>query len=247
MIAGIDFAAAIDRTAIVELEWESDGILISGVRVGADDSAVGDAMDRAEAAGVDVPFGWPDGFVDAIVGHRQHEFVVPVDSGREWRRPLTYRLTDLDVVDRLGIYPLSVSADRIGHAALRWAAIAARSAESGRPIARDGASGVFEVYPAASLRTWQLGPTTYKGKSRDGARSALLDQIAGELVSLRWGGWRGVLVSNDDAFDAFVCALTARAAQRGDSMPPKDVDAARREGWIHLPLSGLNTLGPDTP
>ncbi|WP_433185959.1 DUF429 domain-containing protein [Actinoallomurus sp. CA-150999] len=76
--------------------------------------------------------------------------------GRDWRRNLALRLTDRVVHDRTGLTPLSVSADRIGHAALRLAALLARLARAGRPVDRSGTGVVVEVYPAASLRLWGL-------------------------------------------------------------------------------------------
>lgn len=244
-VVGIDFAAAIDRTAIVDLVWEPQRIVVDDVRVGADDEAVLDALERGEAAGVDVPFGWPDAFVETIVAHRAHELAAPESSGRDWRRPLTYRATDIDVADWLGVYPLSVSADRIGHAALRWAAIAARSAEAGRPIERDGASGVFEVYPAAALRSWDLGPATYKGTSRTEERDALLTQIERALRAVEWAGMRDRLVAEEDAFDAFVCALVARSAAVGHTLRAHDQERARNEGWIHVPIRVLSGIRPE--
>lgn len=47
-------------------------------------------------------------------------------------------------------------------------------------------------------------------------------------------------VEDDDDFDAFVCALVARAAQVGhtDPIPLGMRWLAMREGWIHLPAPG---------
>ena len=49
--------------------------------------------------------------------------------------------------------------------------------------------------------------------------------------------WRTALVS-DHACDALVCALVARAHSLGQTVPPPhaDLDAASREGWIHVSL-----------
>ncbi len=44
-------------------------------------------------------------------------------------------------------------------------------------------------------------------------------------------------IDSDDCLDALVCAIVARAAERGltEKPPPELKDEAEREGWIHLP------------
>src|SRR5215831_17281551 len=71
-------------------------------------------------------------------------------AGTGWRRELTMRRTDVFVRDKLRLVPLSVSADRIAHVALRCAVLLAKLDASGRPVDRTGAGAVVEVYPAAS-------------------------------------------------------------------------------------------------
>ena len=51
-------------------------------------------------------------------------------------------------------------------------------------------------------------------------------------------GTREQLARSDDAFDALVCAITARAAARGRTHRPEVGEQARLaavEGWIHVP------------
>jgi hypothetical protein len=52
--------------------------------------------------------------------------------------------------------------------------------------------------------------------------------------------WRAACIESDDRLDAVVCALVARAAERGKTVPPTDEQSrlARIEGWIHLPEPG---------
>ena len=53
--------------------------------------------------------------------------------------------------------------------------------------------------------------------------------------------------SDDNAFDALVAALVARAAAIGETIkiPKKHLEVARREGWIALPTEGsLDRLVP---
>ena len=57
-------------------------------------------------------------------------------------------------------------------------------------------------------------------------------------------------MASDDALDAVLCALIARAAALGLTVPPPDQDRerARAEGWIHLPRRGsLGELPAATP
>ncbi|MEV1178857.1 hypothetical protein [Nonomuraea sp. NPDC049784] len=65
----------------------------------------------------------------------------PRVSGRAWRRDLALRVTDQVVHQQTGLTPLSVSADRIGHATMRCAAPLAELARRGRPVDRAAGSG----------------------------------------------------------------------------------------------------------
>jgi hypothetical protein len=52
---------------------------------------------------------------------------------------------------------------------------------------------------------------------------------------------------HDDLFDALIASLTARAVALGSTLRPDagHARAARTEGWIHLPVGGLDALpGP---
>src|SRR3546814_4905134 len=74
-------------------------------------------------AAIDVPLGWPDEFIDAVVAHRDRRGWPPIAAEPpEDRLPLRYRTTDL--LTRIsGAQPLSVSSDLIGVAAMRGARI----------------------------------------------------------------------------------------------------------------------------
>ncbi len=55
---------------------------------------------------------------------------------------------------------------------------------------------------------------------------------------MQWApGAREACIESDDALDALLAALIARAAALGLTVPPgaDDLELARREGWIHLP------------
>ena len=57
-------------------------------------------------------------------------------------------------------------------------------------------------------------------------------------------GYGDQLAASDDMFDAVIASLTARAVALGLTERPGEahVEAARNEGWIHLPSCGLDGL-----
>lgn len=240
--AGIDLAAEAARTAVATVAWDAGAAVVEGLALGADDDVVITAVTSAAAAGIDCPLGWPDSFVDLVVAHRDGTFEAPSSSGRDWRRSLTLRATDLQVHSRTGLTPLSVSADRIGHAALRLAAILAALQGRGVRCERDGSGRVVEAYPAAALKLWGLPHRGYKRRVGIEALDRLVTALLASAPWLDLGRFEQLCRTSDDALDAVLCALVARAAAQGATQSPSDVALARREGWIHLPTGPLEQL-----
>jgi predicted nuclease with RNAse H fold len=148
LTAGVDFAAVPAGTAVASFAWSATGATVRLVTVPADDEAIVELTGRARKLGIDCPLGWPDDFVTFVGTHRDGEVPLPdgVDA-KQWRRRLAWRHTD-EVARRMtGLVPLSVSADRIGHTAMRCAALQTRLAQAGRGVDRSGAGAVVEVYP----------------------------------------------------------------------------------------------------
>lgn len=240
---GVDLAAEPAKTALAILRWEDGGASVEALRVGVTDSDIVAAASTADKIGIDAPFGWPDAFVRFVAGH--HAFA-PLDvdlESREQRRPLTKRLTDLVVQHEFGVVPLSVSADRIAHVAFRCAGILSALGVTDR----DDGSAV-EAYPAAALRTWGLTHRGYKGSAATGFD----DLVTSLTVAAPWldlGPFEPLCRSSDDAFDAVVTAVIARAAALGQTaLPTPDQRAtASREGWIHVPTDTLDRLVAATP
>lgn len=149
-------------------------------------------------------------------------------------RSLRLRSTDL-VVDELvrplaKRGPLSVSMDKLGATAARWAFLAHQLAETGHPVDRTGAGEIAEVYPAGACAMWGLEESHSLKALRDKAPWLRFEPGAEEGYA------------NEHAFDALICALIARAITLGLTAPPRHDDEralAAVEGWIHLP-------GPDT-
>ena len=107
--------------------------------------------------------------------------MVPIPEGvepKQWRRRLAWRHTDEVTRQLTGLVPLSVSADRIGHTAMRCAALQTRLAAEGRGVDRSGAGAVVEVYPAASLKVWGL---PWRG-DKSTKNQAVLDTVVDRLL-----------------------------------------------------------------
>lgn len=237
MFLGIDLAADPRRTGLAALQETGGTVLVEQVRVGVDDALIIEMIRAAAAAGIDVPLGWPQRFVELLGLHAAGTVPAPASTGPEWRRDLAMRATDREVHRRTGLTPLSVSTDRIAHPALRWAGIEAHLRESGIDTARDGSGRVAEVYPAAALRCWSLAHRGYKGAKNLGPRSELVAALSQALPWLDWNGNREHCTADDDALDAVLAALIAREVHLGRTRtPPAELrGTARIEGWIHLP------------
>ncbi|MGW0590973.1 DUF429 domain-containing protein [Streptosporangium sp. NPDC002607] len=246
LTVGVDLATKVDKTAVAWLDWSADSARVCRVETLADDELIIEAIKDADKAGIDCPLGWPDKFIDFIAAHRIGHVEVPSGiAGIDWRRELAFRVTD-QVTSELVLRPLSVSADRIGHTAMRCAALLADLARQGQPVDRSGIGVVVEVYPAASLKCWGLPHDGYKRSANRGKLTQLVDKLQEAAPWLDLGAHEQICRTCDDAIDAVIAALTARAASQGlVTVPTQDqTRSARSEGWIALPTGPLSELRP---
>ncbi|MFW5688904.1 MAG: DUF429 domain-containing protein [Spirochaetota bacterium] len=233
---GIDLASSDKKTGVCQLRWSGGRVTVDHLEVAADDDTLVDLASRSDAVGIDAPFGWPSSFTGFVTGQ--------VSAGQwttQLRDELRFRRTDMRVRERTGGWPLSVSSDRIALAAMRCALLLARL----EVMDRSGDGRVFETYPAAALNVWGLTSRGYKGRKGAQKRSALVAELARAAPWLDLSeAHRLRCAENDDALDALVGALLARAAARGLTERPPDehLADARREGWIHIPVGGLDEL-----
>lgn len=244
---GVDLAAQPLSTALCAVEWQPGrGAQVAAMRLGAHDGEVLAALGTADRAAIDCPLGWPEPFVDFVVAHRHGHVLVPAGSdGLAWRRTLSRRTTDVRCEELTGVRPLSVSADRIAAVAMRGAGLLGVLASRGEPVDRSGGGTLVETYPAAALEQWGLPHQTYKGPRNVDALGRLVDAITAAAPWLDLGPFEGLCRTSEDAFDALVCALVARAAQLGAAIGPSNDSeraAARAEGWIVLPLGAVGGL-----
>jgi predicted nuclease with RNAse H fold len=238
---GIDMAADPKRTAIAELDWQDHRATLRSLRVGVDDEDLLEHLNNPTAIGIDCPLGWPVRFVQLLAAHEAGApQLVPSSRGKGWRREYVMRQTDLHVHARTGINPLSVAADKIAHPTIRLAALLSEADQT--DLARDGSAALAEVYPAAALKVWRLPFRGYKGENKAATLGELVDEIQLAAPWLELGPHEAACRRSDDALDAVICALVARCVRLGRTDPPVDVETARKEGWIHLPLIGLEEL-----
>jgi Protein of unknown function (DUF429) len=144
---GVDFAAQPQKTAACSVKWQSGAAEVSSVELNVDDWRFAELAAECDKIGMDVPFGWPVAFAEAIGRHHRHESWPSVASGA-----LRFRDTDRNVWEKTGGWPLSVSTDRIGVTAFRAARLLSPDVD------RAGSGRFVEVYSAAALRRWNLIP-----------------------------------------------------------------------------------------
>ncbi len=234
---GVDLAASPKRTASCKVKWEIGRALALEHASGEEDDALLRHISEVDYVGIDVPLGWPDEFVEAVVAHKNH---APW-PGKEISR-LCLRETDRFVKAKTGLRPLSVSADRIAVPAMRAAKLLSRLAKRGVSVDRRGVDKLVEVYPAAALKVWGFRHSRYKGRKWYENRQALFAAIESQT-----GKWlhiqddvREACKANDDVLDALIAALVARGASRSlcESIPEGTEQRAGQEGWIALPRPG---------
>ena len=208
------------------IEWKKTRAIAREPARRCDDKKLEELIEKVDVVGIDAPFGWPRAFVEAVAGW----------SGTEWkpdvRKRMQYRATDRFVIEKLGNWPLSVSTDRIALTAMRANALLLRYGIKDR----SGGPRFYEVYPAASLKSWGLRHNGYKRIDPECKRSrrSILNRLRKKMPWLEVGD---DFAEDSDALDALIASLTVRAAEQGLTIKPGvgQIAAARREGWIHLP------------
>lgn len=252
---GIDLAAHARRTAVCRVVWGGDdGWTVEFVQPEGDEELLA-LVREADKTGLDCPLGWPSDFVATVLAHQRGERLPPPvrfaerTDGRPGLDGLRFRLTD-DLTWKATEMrpPLSVSTDLLGVVALRAAYLLDGLAARGVVVPRDGAGPVAEVYPAAALRRWGLHLTgSYKRPTPEAraAREQIVRGVEDGLGLALPEAVRARCADSHDHLDAVVCAVVARAVLVGDTVwpgSPQEREAARQEGWIHLPGTALGAL-----
>ncbi|HMK97419.1 MAG TPA: DUF429 domain-containing protein, partial [Acidimicrobiales bacterium] len=236
--AGVDLASQAFHTAACVIEWYGGHATVTKLAVDVQDSAIAELISRADKVGIDIPLGWPMAFVDAVSLHSRNGSW-PLNYSHADNSAYRYRRTDLAVRKMLKISPLSVSCDRIAIPAMRAAALLSKLPH--RPPL-DGSGVVVEVYPAVALARWEFTSRLYKRSENMESRQLLVESLMREgadwLIIPKADVNR--CLSSDDALDAIVAALVARAAgmKLVEAIPENERAAALHEGWIAVPKPG---------
>jgi predicted nuclease with RNAse H fold len=240
---GVDLASQSNDTALAVVEWGDGRSKVLRVVVGADDEMIVDEGTQADVIGIASPFGWPDPFFELLsqnrVGRIDNPRRAATVSGRD---EIMYRTTERRVRDWLGLKLMPSTSNMLGSTVLRCAGLQTRLDEAGVAVTRGAGGRVIEVYSPASLMAWGLHEPSYKNQSA--SRVRILEQI-GRRLSCYFGDYRTLCVESDDALDALVGAMTARAVALGFWRQPVDEEEQERasaEGWICVPSGTVETL-----
>jgi predicted nuclease with RNAse H fold len=244
---GVDLSATKARTACATIEWQRREALVAEPQRGVGRAELLRQLAEGDWIGIDAPFGWPQPMIEAIRAYAS-EGAWPEPEKQSFR----YRRTDRYVHEALLAetgethWPMSVASDRLAMTAVRSAELREEGFEgSGRRFDRAGDDRVLEVHPPAALLLWGIEASGYKTSRDPGrrgpegeTRSALLAALDAKAPWLHWAEKaREACVRSDDALDAVLAALVARAGALGltKAPPAEDLQRARLEGWTHLP------------
>jgi predicted RNase H-like nuclease len=240
---GVDLASSDENTALAVIVWRDGRAWLETLeqafaKRGARDEAspvdrrILELAEGADAIGIDAPFGWPSAFRALLAG------ATPEPWSDARRDALRFRVTDFAVRALAGFWPLSVSTDLVALPALRCHGLLRALGV----VDRSGDGRVFEVYPRLGLVRWELDArgTSYKGADGARRRAALVDALKARCRWLDLREHDAALRESDDALDAVLAALLARAAavRLVEPIPEADREAARTEGWIVVPAAG---------
>jgi predicted nuclease with RNAse H fold len=224
---GIDLSSMPKSTVACLLEWTSERVKATLPILQCSDVKLDELIEQADVVGIDAPFGWPKPFMEAVSSWKLETW-----SAKE-RITLQFRETDLQVQRQTGIWPLSVSSDRIALPAMRAMALLNRHGVTDR----SGDGKFFEVYPAGSLSCWNLQYRGYKRLDQECGR--LRQHILRKLrLRMPWLEVPESYADSPDALDALIASLTVRSAVQRLTRHPDESQLAivRVEGWIHLPI-----------
>ena len=235
-LVGIDLSADPKKTGVCVLEDDAVVDVHRGSKtVGHPGWLVGHCA-RADIVAVDVPFGWPKPFVEALTGY---EIGVAL---AHYRKRYLRRMTDAFVAETLpqrlprkgrSPNPFAVAADKLGVTATVGTVLLNALSDQFRLSSRESymRPAMIEVYPAASLWAWGL-------HHRNVETSAILERLLKALNPTILEVEREKLLGSRHCFDALIAALTAREYADGNTFdPPEHVpnDILRIEGWIRVP------------
>jgi predicted nuclease with RNAse H fold len=245
MTWGVDLSVNLADTGVCALTWERERVVAAFPEARTDDDLVDIVAARGDVVGLDVPLGWPVEFAAAVGRY----MAAPDAPWTEDPGPFTASYPRLRATDRFAtelgrrrgvrIRPMSVAADKLAAPAMKAAWILTAAARRGAVLDRTGITGrALEAYPAAAVQVWDLRLPAYRNQpvaAQADAVAACCEQVAARagfpITGLE-------AARTDHQLDALLCALVARAARLGMTVPPPAglQQVAALEGWIHVPV-----------
>ncbi len=235
LLIGIDCAAQRSNTGLAIGTVVNGVAFVDRLYAGHPDPAalIAEALTLPALLAFDSPLGWPADLGTTLAAHRAGN-AIEIEPNTIFRRE-----TDRFVKETIGKQSLDVGADRIArtaHAALGLLAEVRDKSEVDIELAdsqQHRADALcFEVYPAATLRTYGIDARGYKGKKPENraARGKLIEAL--EPILRIEESLVETALATDDALDAAICCLAAADFLTGSCYEPQDAELAAKEGWI---------------
>ncbi|MDD3503427.1 MAG: DUF429 domain-containing protein [Eubacteriales bacterium] len=235
-IIGVDCATEAQKIGLSLGIYSNKSVILKETSIGSKNTPIAEIIfnwigpNKKVILAIDAPLGWPANLGQALYNHNAGQ-LIDVDSNALFRRE-----TDKFIKKMLGKQPLDVGADRIArtaHSALKI--IRELSILLGEPVklAWDNINlkGIttIEVYPAATLGCYGIQSTGYKEKNKQSIRKEIVAGLRAHMIMLNDVD---ILEQNADALDSAVCLLAAKDFIEGNVYYPKNMNLAKKEGWI---------------
>lgn len=178
---------------------------------------------------LDAPLGWPAALGEVLNTHQAGGSIAAKNPNLMFRR-----LTDRVVKCAVGKQSLDIGADRIArtaYAALNLLQQLREDTGQAIPViwqpVRDLVCGAIEVYPAATLKAYDIDSTGYKRRDGHQARERMLQQLS-QIINLQCGSSdTSRMKENDDALDAAICVLAGMDFLRQQVIRPTSHELTR--------------------
>jgi len=235
-VIGMDCATDAKKIGLAMGVYSNHTIAVLETKLGSDGSSVANIIkdwiqaDEKVIFAIDAPLGWPEDLGNSLCHHLAGQ-ILSAESNMLFRRE-----TDRFIKKTLGKQPLDVGADRIArtaHAALKiigelQQVISGEIKMAWHPEETNGIS-VIEVYPAATLQCYGIRNSGYKEKGQQIEREDILNGLM-DVIDIQCNSQNMIL--NADVLDSIVCLLAAKDFLNGEVYFPKNLEKAKKEGWI---------------
>jgi hypothetical protein len=235
-IIGIDCACQAKDVGMARAQWHEGRTTVTDVLCGKDVRSipvlVGEWMGAANRCllALDAPLGWPRPMGEEL-GRHVAGGAIGVQKDDMFRRE-----TDRDIKTRFRKTPLDVGADRIArtaHSALCLLHSTRELTGLEIPLAWNPAPPAsvcaIEVYPAGTLLAHGMPASGYKKPTQRNMRTKIINSLKTKLCL---EADPSVMLDDADCLDAVLCVLAAADFVEGRAVPPSNLSAAKKEGWI---------------